>query len=225
MARRFTIAQARLGRQLLTIMMAGSATTKPSKTSVSKVGELRKGSLGIWSPEAESRNKLIDLDRPLQCLKHECHDNSKMRLLTHKILTLTPSILSEGPLIKGSIPIGRFQNAGPILSRSFSAYAQQAGNNATRVKRWQSDVYKSANFRRRGSSTRSKSAWEQQSIGPATSPKRSNAAPLLGVLFGASALAFLGSSIVSNVDDVQVDPIKPSENVDLEDTEGTSLGT
>lgn len=144
-----------------------------------------------------------------------------MRPPSHAILNLSRFILSEGPLI-GRLPIGRLQEVGPTTSRQCSALTSQSAKKATKVKRWESATRTRVELRQFRSSPRSRSAWEELSNGPATSPKRSNTAPLLGVLFGASALAYLGSSIVSHVD-VQVDPIKSGDGVNITDAEGTLL--
>lgn len=50
---------------------------------------------------------------------------------------------------------------------------------------------------------------------PSATPRTSNAAPVLGVLFGASALAFVGSSLIPHREmDVQESPIDDSGNLE-----------
>lgn len=65
------------------------------------------------------------------------------------------------------------------------------------------------------------SAWRRADI--ATSAKRSDTKPLLGALFGASALAFLGSSFISKEEDADADiTIHANESISVGDVEGES---
>lgn len=63
--------------------------------------------------------------------------------------------------------------------------------------------------------TRSSSTWQSADI--ATSPKRSDSKPLLGALFGASALAYLGSSFVPKDE-------HGDENITIHANESISIG-
>lgn len=50
---------------------------------------------------------------------------------------------------------------------------------------------------------------------PSATPRTSNAAPVLGVLFGASALAFFGSSLIHSKEiDIHENPIDDSGNLE-----------
>lgn len=65
------------------------------------------------------------------------------------------------------------------------------------------------------------SVWRRQDI--ATSPKRSDARPLLGALFGASALAFFGSSLITKEGDGDTAvTIHANETISCDDVEGES---
>lgn len=61
--------------------------------------------------------------------------------------------------------------------------------------------------------------WRRAAI--ATTPKMSDSKPLLGALFGASALAYLGSSFVTK-DDSADTKFGSESSVDIVDTEGES---
>ena len=66
------------------------------------------------------------------------------------------------------------------------------------------------------------SAWRRADI--ATSPKRSDTKPLLGALFGASALAYLGSSFIAKEEDGDaVVTIHANESISVDDVEGKSF--
>ena len=137
-----------------------------------------------------------------------------MRQPPRPILELTKSILAEGPLT-GRVPIGQFHEVGPTASRRFSAFTSQHVNRTARAKRWQG----ATRHREITSSARCWNSWERVPNGVASTPKRSNTGPLLGVLFGASALAYLGSSLLGQVG-VQDSPIESSDGVDITDTDG-----
>ena len=134
------------------------------------------------------------------------------------ILNLTRYLFSEGPLI-GRAPIGQFKDVGPKAKRRFSAFVSPCKNKIPRSKRWQDVSLRCNKSRQIGSGARLKSTWEHVPGGVATSPKRSNTGPLLGVLFGASALAYVGSSVFSHVD-VQDNPIKSGDGINITDTDG-----
>lgn len=122
-----------------------------------------------------------------------------MRPPSRPILGLIQSISVEGPLL-GRLPIGRFQGCSSNASRRFSVASKQLPEiRKANAKSWRRHSYVEAQYF--SSSVRRKAPNTSAIGGIATSPKRSNTSQLLGVLFGASALAFVGSSLISNVDD------------------------
>lgn len=143
-----------------------------------------------------------------------------MRPPSRPVLILTRSLLADGPLA-GRFPIGQFQHVGSIASRPYSAILSQH-TSKPRAKRRHDVAQRCSKLRQRTSGARSSSQWEKAPYGVANTPKRSNTAPLLGVLFGATALAYLGSSLIPHVD-VQDNPIKSSDGVDITDTDGKSF--
>lgn len=145
-----------------------------------------------------------------------------MRPLSRRVLLLSePIICSKGPLAVGqAVSIGQFQEAGPSSLRSFSrSTVRGINNNSSKrgARRWQGRFPQGTILRRL------KSTWDGQFEDIATSPRRSNAAPLLGVLFGASALAFLGSSISAQFG-VEDKSVESDGAVDIVDAEGRSSG-
>ena len=146
-----------------------------------------------------------------------------MRPFTRQIHALAKStFISEGPLI-GKVPIGRLSTGGQQSSRQFSTRVQHSEHSSARVRKLEVGKQQTAELRRVGGRIRWQSTWEHERVaGKATQPKRSDTRPLLGVLVGASALAYVGSSIASHVG-VQDGPVKSSDGVSIADVEGMYL--
>lgn len=144
-----------------------------------------------------------------------------MRPSSRSCLSLTQSVFSGGPLV-GKFPIGRFAEVGPTSSRLYSVVTKQATCKATRVKRWQATTQRFAEGRQIGSGFRNKSSWEKAQGGAAETPKRADTKPLLGALFGVTAVAYIGSSLISHDSDVEENPIKSTDGVDITDADGKS---
>jgi len=115
-----------------------------------------------------------------------------------RLLGVARCTLSEGSL-RAEAPIGWSRAAGRC--RRFNADRRQSSST---TKRPESKSY-TGNARWLGG-VRFAAAWKRAKV--ASIPKRSDAKPLLGAIFGASALAYLGSSIISRVD---------TEDVEIED--------
>ena len=110
----------------------------------------------------------------------------------------------------------------PSLSRSSSTgtCTQQVTKQAAKHKSSNWDRQRYGKTRQFASSNRVRRTWEQLNrAGIATEAKRSDTRPLLGVLFGASALAYLGSSVFAPAD-VQEQSNKTSEDVNITNVEG-----
>lgn len=142
-----------------------------------------------------------------------------MRPFTRRIFALTdPIYLSpEAPLL-GKLPVGRASRVGQLSSRPISG-VNTVEHNAARGKSLDIGRLCGKQASQRAVGSRFQSTWNQQKVSEiATQPKRSNAGPLLGVLVGASALAYIGSSISSHID-VQEDS-GTSGGVSITDAEG-----
>lgn len=137
-----------------------------------------------------------------------------MHPLPRRLFALRPScIKAGGPLYSGA-PIGWIGEANPA-SRRLASTLQQAGQKRAVAKRW-NGAKRNLQCSQRGS--RFQHTWEKAHAG-ATSPKRSNTARPIGALFGATALAYLGSVFVSH-DHQEENPIKSTDDIDIDDTEG-----
>ena len=144
----------------------------------------------------------------------------KMRPPTRNIINLAHSICLEGPLAKRA-PIGRISEGRLASSRQFSAFAAPHASNKARLRSTQCTTQQAISARRSAYQFRSQYTNHGPSPGPKWTAKRSDTKPLLGAVVGATALAFIGTSIASreSVEDVE-NPIKSDDDVDIEDTHG-----
>lgn len=121
----------------------------------------------------------------------------------------------EGPLFGRAV-------IGPARGR-LAAFFQTDARSA-RVKRWQ-DVQQQQPFTARQfhNSTRVKNPYPPPPPSPSAKPKQGNAAPLLGVIFGASALAFIGTSLIpqKEVDEQEhhIEEVTPVDITNADDTQ------
>lgn len=140
-----------------------------------------------------------------------------MHPFSRRLFALNSScIKAGGPLISGA-PIGWVSEARPAASRRLATTLQNAGQKRAAAKRWNC-ARRHAEASQRRTSARFQHTWEKPH-GAATSPKRSNTAPLLGALFGATAFAYVGSVFISH-DHEEENPIKSTDGVDIADEEG-----
>src|ERR1700761_1006579 len=145
-----------------------------------------------------------------------------MRPSTQRVAQLTQALRAEGPLFGGQPLIGRFQCKATSASRGISLAVRKPDTSVNSVKRWQSGIRIQEQTRAFSSSARYRNPQNPLPGGPGATPKRSNAAPLLGVLFGASTLAIVGSTFISHVD-TREDDIKSDNGVNITDAEGMCL--
>ena len=139
-----------------------------------------------------------------------------MNSFTSRLLVLVDrKATTEAPLLFGRNPIGG-------VKRQYSAFSRQYAefNGSARPKTPKFAAQSKSNTRLEGK-RRFGNGQEgpQTPVGRATQAKRSNAGPLLGVLAGASAIAYVGSSVLSHVG-VKDDSIKDSAGVNITDSEG-----
>ncbi|KAK5168783.1 uncharacterized protein LTR77_006092 [Saxophila tyrrhenica] len=118
---------------------------------------------------------------------------------------------------------------GPQFSRAVIGPARgrlaaffQTDARSPRVKRWQELQQQDSGTRGFHSTVRAKKPFPPPPPTPSSRAKTSNAAPLLGVLFGASALAVIGTSFIPHKDvHVEDDSLETDDHVSINDTEDT----
>lgn len=137
-----------------------------------------------------------------------------MNPLPRRLIALKPScIKAPGPLYSAA-PIGRFCEANPA-SRRLASNLQNVGKKQRPSRRWTGA--KQGVSTQIGLRARFQHTWEKI----ATSPKRSNTTPLLGAVFGATALAYVGKALVSHEQEEE-NPIKSTDGLDTPDEDGKS---
>lgn len=143
-----------------------------------------------------------------------------MRPPARNIINLTRSLCTEGPLIRRT-PIGQIEEGGLAASRRFSAFTSPCSKSNVRLKSRQCEIQPAVKLHRVGYGIRFQSTQHEFPGGSRGSPKRSDTKPLLGALFGATALAFVGTSLVTrdSVEETE-NPIKSDDDVDITDTDG-----
>lgn len=135
-----------------------------------------------------------------------------MHPLPRRLIALNaPRIKASAPL-KSAAPIGRFVEANPA-SRRLATTLQNAGKKQTVTKRW--NVGKKVTSSQIGLRARFQHTWEKI----ASSPKRSNTTPLLGAIFGATALAYVGTAFAGHHYEEE-NPIKSTDGVDIPEDDG-----
>jgi len=118
----------------------------------------------------------------------------------------------EGPLFTRTV-------IGPARGRLAAFFQTDA--RSVRVRRWQEIQQQTSTTRQFHNSVRVKKPYPPPPPAPLATPKTSNAAPLLGVLFGASALAFIGTSLIPQKDIEQPEShIHADDDIDITETDG-----
>lgn len=136
---------------------------------------------------------------------------------------LTPRLLGAArstllaDVLKAEAPIGWSAAVGKRCCFNTTTRRTQSTKTPA-TKRWTAGNQKPGLF----AGIRFASGWRRADI--ATSPKRSDAKPLLGALFGASALAFFGSSLIAKEEDGEAAiTIHAHETLSVDDAEGESI--
>ena len=144
-----------------------------------------------------------------------------MRPFSRRVIASSQAIISEGPLIHRA-PIGRHFPKEPTTSRwlSTGSKQKQCSKRKTIIAESCHGGGRTDAERRQIGGVRSSST---SSGGPATSVRRSNTGPLLGLLFGASAVTYIGSALISDESrvDIRDDSVKSDNRESITETEGT----
>lgn len=132
--------------------------------------------------------------------------------LTSRLLGFARSTLLVDAM-KAEVPIGRTVTSRRCCFNTTRTHTTKA------AKRWTPSKQQEGKHRLFGG-IRFTSGWRRADI--ATSPQRSDTKPLLGALFGASALAYLGASFVAKEveDDDAVVTIHANESISVDEVEG-----
>lgn len=173
-----------------------------------EIGGIAQAHVWIPYPFITASPFVIELLLPL--LKTPDDKKQKMEKMMRPIsrrLLASALHVSETPLsVIARAPIGYVKSGELAARRTLQTCAAPRG--------W--------SVQRQVTSRRWQSTWEKQPV-PGSQPKRSNTAPLLAGVLGASALAYLGSKFTLQDDEDHENPVKTNDNIDLEDGEGKHL--